>query len=58
MDMTSIIDLIQGVGFPIGVSIYLLLYMKTEMKENREALNDLRLAITSLSEFLKQQKKE
>ena len=58
MDMTSIIDLIQGVGFPIGVTIYLLLYMKTEMKENREALNDLRLAITSLSEFLKRQKKE
>ena len=51
------IELIQGIGFPIGVSIFLLYYMKTEMAENRKALADLKLVITTLYEFLRNEKR-
>ena len=53
VDMAGIIELIQGVGFPIGVSLFLLVYMKREMEENRKALYELRLVITTLHDFIK-----
>lgn len=58
MDMTALVDLIQGVGFPIGVTVFLLVYMKKEMEENRNALYELRLAITSLHELIRGKVKE
>ena len=58
MDMTALINLIQGVGFPIGVTVFLLVYMKKEMEENRNALYELRLVITSLHEFIRGKVKE
>lgn len=52
MDITMLTELVQGVGFPIGVAIYLLVYMKQEIRANREALLELRIAITKLSQHL------
>jgi len=56
MDITMLTELIQGVGFPIGVAVYLLIYMKQEIKANREALVELRLAILKLSQHLEQRR--
>lgn len=52
MDITMLTELVQGVGFPIGVAIYLLVYMKQEIRTNREALQELRIAIMKLSQHL------
>ncbi len=57
MDVGTMIELIQGVGFPIGVSLFLLVYMKKEMEENRKALSELKLVIVTLYEFLRQERK-
>ena len=51
------IEIVQGVGFPIGVTIFLLYYMKTEMAENRKALTELKMVITTLYEFLRNDRK-
>ena len=56
MDITMLIELIQGVGFPVGVAVYLLVYMKQEIKANREALVELRLVIVKLSQHLEQRR--
>jgi len=55
-DVQTIVELTQGVGFPIFVSVYLLLYQKREIEMQRESLNELRIAINSLTEFLKFEK--
>lgn len=57
MNIDTIIDIVQGVGFPIFVSVFLLLYQKREIELQRESLNELRMAILSLTEFLKSNKK-
>ena len=57
MDVSAMIEIVQGVGFPIGVTIFLLYYMKTEMTENRKALAELKLVITTLYEFLRNERK-
>jgi uncharacterized membrane protein YciS (DUF1049 family) len=57
MDVSAMIEIVQGVGFPIGVTIFLLYYMKTEMTENRKALTELKLVITTLYEFLRNERK-
>jgi len=57
MNIDTIIDIVQGVGFPIFVSVFLLLYQKREIELQRESLNELRMAILSLTEFLKSSKK-
>ena len=57
MEVDVLIELIQGIGFPIGVSIFLLYYMKTEMVENRKALSELKLVITTLYEFIRNDRK-
>jgi len=56
MDITMLTELVQGVGFPIGVAIYLLVYMKQEIRANREALLELRIAIMKLSQHLEQRR--
>jgi len=57
MGLDVLIELVQGIGFPIGVSIFLLYYMKTEMVENRKALSELKLVITTLYEFIRNDRK-
>ena len=57
MDVSTMIEIVQGVGFPIGVTIFLLYYMKTEMAENRKALAELKMVITTLYEFLRNDRK-
>ena len=56
MDITMLTELVQGVGFPIGVAIYLLVYMKQEIRANREALLELRIAIMKLAQHLEQRR--
>lgn len=42
MDINSIISLINGVGFPIFVSIYLLVTTNKLIENNTEMLNQLK----------------
>ena len=48
-----IISLIQGVGFPIFVAVYLLIYMKKEIELQRTAMTELKMVLISLTEFIK-----
>ena len=51
-----IISLIQGVGFPIFVAVYLLIYMKREIALQRIAMTELKMVLISLTEFIKKGK--
>lgn len=60
--LTTIGSLISGIGFPAVMSILLFEYMKEqtkaheeESKSMREAINDLKLAITTLTERIGKQ---
>jgi len=48
-----IISLIQGVGFPIFVAVYLLIYMKREIELQRTAMTELKMVLISLTEIIK-----
>lgn len=57
--MNDIITIISNVGFPIGMCLLLFWYMQKEAENHKEetnglkaAINDLRIAITSLIEKL------
>lgn len=54
MDLQTITDLISQVGFPIFVSIYLLVTMKKEMILNREVLLKLEGCICTLTTYIKE----
>ena len=41
MSLTEVITFIQGVGFPIFVAVYLLIFFNMTIKENTQALNQL-----------------
>lgn len=56
MDLNTVIELIQGVGFPIFVAVYLLIINQKEMVENRKALIELKTVIFDLSQYLKKVK--
>ena len=47
MDITVIIELIQGVGFPIFVAVYLMIVLKVRITENTEILKELKTIIES-----------
>lgn len=49
MDLASITSLIGSLGFPIVMCIYLVHFMETEQKEMRDTINELKLAITTLT---------
>ena len=48
-----IISLIQGVGFPVFVAVYLLIYMKREIELQRIAMTELKMVLISLTEIIK-----
>jgi len=48
-----IISLIQGVGFPIFVAVYLLIYMKREIELQRTTMTELKMVLISLTEIIK-----
>jgi len=52
MDITAITQAISSLGFPIFISIYLIHYMEEEQKGMKETIEDLREAITILTERL------
>ena len=51
-----IVTLIQGVGFPVFVAVYLLIYMKREIELQRIAMTELKMVLISLTEFIKKGK--
>ena len=52
----AIVTLIQGVGFPVFVAVYLLIYMKREIELQRIAMTELKMVLISLTEFIKKGK--
>lgn len=52
MEIQEISNTISSVGFPIFMAIMLFRYMQNEQKQTRETLEDLREAITILTERL------
>lgn len=53
MSVELAIEFIQGVGFPIFVSIYLLLYLKKEVVIQQQTLTELKSIIHHLSDYIK-----
>lgn len=49
MDIQSIISLINGVGFPIFVSVYLLLSTNKLIDNNTQMLNELKIEIEKMN---------
>ena len=41
MTLPEVVTFIQGVGFPIFVAVYLLIFLNKTIKENTQALNNL-----------------
>jgi hypothetical protein len=41
MSLVEVVSFIQGVGFPIFVAVYLLIFFNTTIRNNTQALNDL-----------------
>jgi hypothetical protein len=52
----SIIEIINQVGFPIFVAIWMLVKDQSEKKQTREVLNGLKEAINSLKEKMRCEK--
>lgn len=49
MDIQTIISLINGVGFPVFVSVYLLLTTNKLIDANTQMLNDLKIEIQKIN---------
>ena len=60
MDISVIAQLIGSVGFPICMSIYLIYFMQTELKEMRKSIENntltMQKVIDSLDDFNKKGK--
>lgn len=60
MDVSVIAQLIGSVGFPICMSIYLIYFMQTELKEMRKSIENntltMQKVIDSLDDFNKKGK--
>lgn len=61
MDLSVIAQLVGSVGFPICMSIYLIYFMQTELKELRKSIESntltMQKVIDSLDDFNKGGKK-
>lgn len=53
MDVGAITQIVGSMGFPIAMCIMMAFYIKGEQDTTREALNNLRAAIQSLTEEIK-----
>jgi hypothetical protein len=62
MDVSVIAQLIGSVGFPICMSIYLIYFMQTELKEMRKSIENntltMQKVIDSLDDFNKKGKEK
>lgn len=52
MDINVIAQLIGSVGFPICMSIYLIYFMQTELKEMRKSIENNTLTMQKLADSL------
>lgn len=52
MDINVIAQLVGSVGFPICISIYLIYFMQTEMKEMRKTIENNTLTMQKLVDKL------
>lgn len=57
MDINVIAQLIGSVGFPICMSIYLIYFMQTELKEMRKSIENNTLTMQKLLDALDDSKK-
>ena len=48
MDMTELINIISNIGFPIAVSVYMLVHNTKIVRENTDTLNSLKEVINAL----------
>lgn len=53
MDISAITQLVGSVGFPIAMCLMMAFYIKGEQDTTRETLNNLKTAIQSLTEEIK-----
>lgn len=58
MDINVIAQLIGSVGFPICMSIYLIYFMQTELKEMRKSIENNTLTMQKLLDALDDKKGE
>lgn len=56
MDITVIAQLIGSVGFPICMSVYLIYFMQTELKEMRKTIENNTLTMQKLLDRLEEDK--
>lgn len=50
MDLSAVSQLISTVGFPIFVAVWMLYKSSEDSKQTRQALSDLTIAVTKLSD--------
>lgn len=50
MDLSAVSQIISTVGFPIFVAVWMLYKSSEDSKQTRQALNDLTIAVTKLSD--------
>lgn len=58
MDVSMIAQLVGSVGFPICMSIYLIYFMQTELKEMRKSIENNTLTMQKLLDSLNDLTKE
>lgn len=58
MDINIIAQLVGSVGFPICMSIYLIYFMQTELKEMRKSIENNTLTMQKLLDSLNDLTKE
>lgn len=58
MDVSTIAQLVGSVGFPICMSIYLIYFMQTELKEMRKSIENNTLTMQKLLDSLNDLTKE
>ena len=56
MDINVIAQLIGSVGFPICMSIYLIYFMQTELKEMRKTIENNTLTMQKLMDKIDEEK--
>ncbi len=58
MDVSMIAQLVGSVGFPICMSIYLIYFMQTELKEMRKSIENNTLTMQKLLDALDDKEKK
>ena len=52
MDVNAVVTIISTVGFPIAMSIYLIYFMQTELKEMRRTIENNTLTMQKIVDKL------